>query len=238
MIFYLRNVDVFSSYFRCVCKLTVLYFSIAVTLIRCGFLLSLKVSIIMRGAINLMNIPLVVGLSIFSTLLTAKKLKPTNNKPIFISLPGKFKVISSTNGRMRINLPLLKANKILAVPFVNQLASLSPIKKVECNLKLGTLLVEYNEGEMNASLLQGIVIKLLGLDTAMLNKEAPSHIITGLKNGVKSVNYGVSCATGGYINLYDLLTLGLIGIGAYKIYKAPKILPNGYTLVRWAFGFI
>ena len=174
-----------------------------------------------------------LGLTMVSTLcaqlMKSKKTRPHNTLPNF---PGLLTVNSVSRGRMRVTLPILRHNESLAVAFIQQLQALPAIHNVTCNLCLGTVVVNYQADEVEPIVLQGAMLKLLGLDKK-LEEEAPNYIADKIKQGMRICNYAVSSKTNGLINAKGLLAIAVLGVGIWQIRQAPFSLPNGYTTLRY-----
>ena len=185
-----------------------------------------------------MNILLWAGISVFTTLLTSQKKNSGKRSRVkLLDFPDLLYVTNVGNGRMRLTIPVLKENRDVAEQLVNQLGSFSPISKVSCNLRLGSLLVCYNESEVTPAILQAAILRLLDLDSGIPEK-APSHLTTNIKQCFQTLNYAVSCKTNGFINLQGIISLLFVGTGIYQVSKLPKQLPNGYSLITWGMNYI
>ncbi len=141
-------------------------------------------------------------------------------------------VKSAIKGRMRLNIPILKNNEALCNELYSNLVKIDSIKEISVNFITGSLLICYDENEVEPHLLQAAAIKLLNLDV-FINDDSESIIGTEIKAYLKSLNEAVKSKTGFLFDIKTITAIILLMFGLCRICRVPRILPDGYTLCRW-----
>lgn len=163
-------------------------------------------------------------------LSNTKKRKP--NRLRLPSFPRALEVRSAIPGRIRFNVPLLKNNPELSSELKGQLLKIAAVKEAAINTVTGTMLIVYNRDELDPRLLQGALIKLLGLEDT-LRDGAKSVLGREIKTIRQALNYALLDKSKGLLDLRSTLAVSLILLGAWQIYRQPLCLPTGYTLLWW-----
>ena len=149
------------------------------------------------------------------------------------SFRGVAEVRSSLPGRMRLYVPTIQQQPELARQMAAQLEGTGVIHQVALQPVTGSVLIRYDEARVQASVVLGAVMKLMGLDEKI--KAAPvSKARQGVALLLRSVNQGVLDATG---DLLDALTLaaGALTIAALRSKKLEGwASPGAMTLLWWA----
>ena len=157
-----------------------------------------------------------------------------HNKMRLPSFHGICMVRASMPGRLRLEVPAIAANPELASQTIHQLLSTGALKSAVCNEKLGTLLLCYDESKVQAAILEGAVIRLMGLDAA-IRRRPMSRFESGLNTLYDAVNQGILDLTG---NVLDLRMTAGCALTAAAIRKAVcgsgLGLPGAATLIWWA----
>lgn len=180
---------------------------------------------------------------IFTLLFIASTLRNRGNSPVLgknklnnLNIPS-FKnlleVKSSILGRVRFYSPAIVSNKQMADTLIDYSKKILAIKKAEVNLLTGSILIEYSPEEVDATTLEGVVIKILGLD-GELDGGRVSNLEKEVKNMTAALNNGIYDFTNGYLNVKSLLAVVFIMLAIYDIRKlGTRRMPDYATLLWW-----
>ncbi len=149
------------------------------------------------------------------------------------SFRGVVEVRSSLPGRMRLYIPALSENSAQAEEMKRQLEATGAVHAVEIASRTSTLLVRYDESQVEGAVVEGAVIKLLGLDAAIAS-EPVSKISTGVKTLYDAVNRGLWDATNGLVTVKALTGTALTVAAVRSIASTGLALPGAATMLWWA----
>ena len=170
-------------------------------------------------------------------LLLTRLLKRAHDASGYLPrIRGKFEVQHSISGRIRFRIPMLEGQDNEVINAVKkELFRLSEISLVEINPISGSLLVEYNHREIDASVICGVLLKVLGLEEAM---DAKPHSVAQKELNLigTSLNRHVYNSTAGILDLTSSLALTIFVLGLYKIIvQQDRNTPSGFSLLWWAY---
>ena len=149
------------------------------------------------------------------------------------SFRGVAEVRSSLPGRMRLYMPAVIQAPEQAAQMAQQLESTGVIRQVTAEKRTGSVLILYDESKVQAPVVLGAAMKLMGLDVKA--KSAPaSKAREGVQLLVRAVNQGIMDATGGLLDA-KTLAAGIMTVAALRS-KAQKgwAAPGAMTLLWWA----
>ena len=149
------------------------------------------------------------------------------------SFRGIAEVRASLPGRMRLYLPAVSANREAAAEMKRQLEATGVVHEVALNFRLSTVLIRYDETKVEAAVVQGAVLKLMGLTDA-LQKEPVSRIQSGLNTLMAAVNHGLLEATNGLLDVRTLAGCALTFAGVKSLAVSGAAVPGAMTLLWWA----
>ena len=118
--------------------------------------------------------------------LSAPK-EPQHNLMKLPSFKGILEVRASIPGRMRLFVPSLAGSMEQALQVREQLLGTGVVHRVELEPRTGSMLVCYDERKVEAAVIEGAVIKLLGLD-AVINGKQKSRMESGLHTILDAVD--------------------------------------------------
>ncbi len=169
-------------------------------------------------------------------ILTRLLKRAQNTNPILPHLRGKFEVLHSMPGRIRFLIPMLEAQDSKVIDAVkNELSELPEIKEVDINSVTGTLVLQYNAEEIDAAIVCGILLKLLGLED-VLDAQPQSLAQKELSLIGTSLNRQVYNSSAGVLDLTSSLAITLFLLGMYKIIiQKERTTPGGFSLLWWAY---
>jgi hypothetical protein len=170
-------------------------------------------------------------------LLLTRLLKRAHESGGFLPrVPGKFEVLHTMPGRIRFRIPMLEGQDNEVVDAVKkELVRLAEINRVDVNPVSGSLVLEYNDEDINASMICGILIKLLGLEDA-LDAQPQSAAQKEINLIGTSLNRQVYNSTAGVFDLTSALAATIFVLGLYKIImQQDRNLPSGFSLLWWAY---
>lgn len=149
------------------------------------------------------------------------------------SFRGLAEVRASLPGRMRLYMPAIAQHWQQAEQLRTQLESTGAVSEVVLNPHTSTVLIRYDERQVEGAVVLGAAMKLMGLDAAA-QQEPVSRMESGLKTLFASVNHGVLEATHGLLDARMLAgaVLTVAAVRSMKLYGAA--VPGAMTLLWWA----
>lgn len=117
-----------------------------------------------------------------------------------------------------------------------QLLGTGVVHRVELEPRTGSMLVCYDERKVEAAVIEGAVIKLLGLDAA-INGKQKSRMENGLHTILDAVDRGVMGATNGLMDGKMLAGTALSVLAIREWRLAGLAVPGAMTLLWWAAVF-
>ena len=164
--------------------------------------------------------------------LSAPK-EPQHNLMKLPSFKGILEVRASIPGRMRLFVPSLAGGMEQALQVREQLLGTGVVHRVELEPRTGSMLVCYDERKVEAAVIEGAVIKLLGLDAA-INGKQKSRMENGLHTILDAVDRGVMGATNGLMDGKMLAGTALSVLAIKEWRLAGLAVPGAMTLLWWA----
>lgn len=151
-------------------------------------------------------------------------------------LKGVFEVAHSLPGRIRFRIPMLAGagDKIIAA--LNQeLLRIPEIDSVQTDPFSAGLLVKFDHEKIQASIICGILLKLLDLEEAF--SQAPNSMAAReLMDLGKALDLKVYNSTAGILDLPSSLSIAIFGLGLYMLLiKRDRSLPSGISLLWWSY---
>lgn len=167
--------------------------------------------------------------------LVGKEKKHNKNSLNLPSFIGVIEVKHSIRGRVRLYVPVLKNDEASRRIILEQLSRVETIKHIEINNITGSLTIKYDPEKIDPALLIGVVAKLLQLEGELVKKKE-SLITREIGNMKEAVNLAIYNKTRGIVDIKAIYILIVLFFGIRGIRQMPKMLPNGYTMVRWAYA--
>lgn len=167
-----------------------------------------------------------------ASLLMTSRTRPKN----LLQLPsfhGIAEVRASIPGRMRLYMPAISTNPVAAELMKKQMEETGAVYKVTINPSLGTALVLYDDKQVEASVVEGAAIRLMGLDE-MIRKQPVSKMEESLQTLWNSINHGVMETTGGWMDARMLAGTAISITAIRSLIIHGTALPGGITLLWWA----
>lgn len=158
---------------------------------------------------------------------------PDHNLMKLPSFRGVVEVRASIPGRMRLYIPSLAAQMEQAQQMKAQLEGTGVVHRVALEPVTGSVLICYDELRVEAAVVEGAAMKLMGLD-AQLSAEPKSRMEEGLKTIKSAVNRGVMDATNGMMDGRMLAGTALTVVAAKSFYQNGLAVPGAMTLLWWA----
>ncbi|MFQ9806744.1 MAG: HMA2 domain-containing protein [Christensenellales bacterium] len=179
-----------------------------------------------------MNYGLTAAVVLGVLALSAPK-EPQHNLMKLPSFKGILEVRASIPGRMRLFVPSLAGGMEQALQVREQLLGTGVVHRVELEPRTGSMLVCYDERKVEAAVIEGAVIKLLGLDAA-INGKQKSRMENGLHTILDAVDRGVMGATNGLMDGKMLAGTALSVLAIKEWRLAGLAVPGAMTLLWWA----
>ena len=164
---------------------------------------------------------------------------PRERKHNLMKLPSfreTAEVRSSLPGRMRLYVPAVTQEPALTGQMVQQLESTGVIHQVQIEPRTSSVLIRYDESKVQAAVVMGAVLKLLGLDSKV-NATPTGKVREGLKILLQAVNTGVLDATNGLLDAQTVAGLGLTIAALRSKAQYGWMAPGAVTLLWWASKF-
>ena len=149
---------------------------------------------------------------------------------------GIFEVKSLTKNRIRIEINKLKNNREEINELTENLKKISVIKNFKIVQSLGSLTIEFDDSQIDAQFMLGIILKLLNLDEELL-KDRKGKIKNTFSSLGKLADITIYNKTKG---LFDTKTLAgtMLLIYGIKKFKNEMFLPSGATLIWWSYRLL
>lgn len=174
---------------------------------------------------------IITGL-LLAALAGRKKKSGTGGTPLLKS--GPVRTAHSLQGRLRLRVPSLVGDQKGCRDLDTRFSNLQGIRSAESSPVTGSVLVHYDEQAVRPELIFGAVVKLLGLEEEL--ERVPTPVLTrelGLLG--RSLNRAVYEKSGGLVNGWSLLLLGLAALGIRQaLNDNTRAWPAGLTMVWWA----
>ncbi len=151
------------------------------------------------------------------------------------SFRGVCEVRSSLPGRMRLFAPSLAQNPRAAKAMREQMLKTGVVCDLTVNPRLSTALIIYDEKQANGAVIEGAIIKLLGLDEA-INAKPVSKAEAGVKALTQGIDHAVLERTGGWLDGRTLASGALAGAALWRMSRMGAGIPGAMTLLWWACG--
>lgn len=176
-----------------------------------------------------------LALVLGGTAVSAIKQDRGHNLMSLPSFHGVAEVRSSLPGRMRLYMPSIAQKPQQAIQMKEKLEGTGVVCGVELNPRTMTVLIRYDESKVEAAVVEGAAMKLMGLDDA-LQRAPVSRMEAGMKALLESVNRGVLEATDGLVDARMLAGCALTLAGVKSLVTCGAALPGAMTLLWWASG--
>lgn len=170
------------------------------------------------------------------SMVSRKEIK--KHSPNTLGIPSFVDVLEvkhSIKGRVRFFAPIIKENPAYGVELVEKFKQFSneDIYSLSVNSLTGSITVCYNPEKIDIMVLQGAIIKLLGMDEVLKNGRV-SKISREVKDMIKALDTGLYDFTKGFLDLKTTV-LATFLVGAYISYKAYGLMsPGAMTLIWWS----
>lgn len=139
-------------------------------------------------------------------------------------------------GRIRLYIPILKNNQKLCEELEKRFTNVLGIYSVKINPISATILINFDEDRVEAQILIGAILKILGLEEIAFAKKN-SKITKFTKDMIGSVDTALYNETRGFLNIKTTIFLFFTVYGVKKLCTNPT-LPNGVNLLWWAFTLV
>jgi len=107
------------------------------------------------------------------------------------------------------------------------------VHEVSINPSTGTVLFLYDESQVEASVVEGAAIRLMGLDEAIQHQPV-SKMEKSLQMLWNSIDHGVMETTKGWMDARMLAGTALSVAAIRSLITNGAVLPGGITLLWWA----
>lgn len=159
-----------------------------------------------------------------------------NELKVLPNFYGIFEVKSMTKNRIRVEIAKLKNNITEINNLRENLSKISVVKSYKILKSLGSLTIEFDNSQVDAQFMLGIILKLLNLDSELF-KERKGKVKENLDGLAKVANITLYNKTKGLFDLNSLVGLILLGYGIKK-FKTEPILPSGAALLWWSYRLL
>ncbi len=149
------------------------------------------------------------------------------------SFTGVAEVRASIPGRLRLYMPAVMTNEEAALRMKAHMEATGAVREVRLNRRTGSALFLYDECQVEAGVVEGAAIRLMGLDDE-IRKPAVSRMEKGLSLLWDSVNHGVLEATNGLMDGRMLAGSALAVAAVRSLVVNGASLPGAMTLFWWA----
>jgi hypothetical protein len=152
------------------------------------------------------------------------------------AIRGKFEATHSLPGRLRFRVPLVQTENQTKIENVrNVLSKIPDIRSVEINTRSGSILVQYDDDEIEPHVVCGLLIKVLDLESD-LESHSESMVQREIRTIGKALDQTIYNSTAGIVDLKSAFLILLVLLGFYKIMlEKDRSLPSGVSLLWWAY---
>ncbi len=138
-------------------------------------------------------------------------------------------------GRVRFRVPSLVGNDEALQRLEGQLPRVDGIDEVTANRISGSVVIRYQSEKISPDLLFAALIRLLGLEKELERTPKPA-LAKELRQLGEAMNRAVYSSTDGFVDLWTVVPLALMGLGVGKIIQDRSLtFPTGFTLIWWAY---
>ena len=177
-----------------------------------------------------MKIGYLAAAAVAMMMIPQQKPRNTLHLPSF---HGVAEVQSSIPGRIRLYMPAIRTQRETAEKMKRQLESTGAVREVRLNPEIGTALFLFDEKAVEAAVVEGAVIRLMGLDE-QIQKLPMSHMEAGLRTLQDAINHGIMETTGGWLDARMLTGSALTVAAIRSMVVNGAALPGAFTLLWWA----
>lgn len=141
-----------------------------------------------------------------------------------------------SKNRLRLKIELLKNNTQAGEELENKMKNLQGIINIKSNSTIGSVVINFDENQVEPVIVIGAILNLLGLDDEVFKQKDGKFsnifkdILAGIDNSIYNKSYGV-------LDLKSSLFILLMYYGVKKFRENP-VWPNGINLMWWAFGLL
>lgn len=180
-------------------------------------------------------------MSLASTLLVGyvamKTLRKQKTQPEYSIYNNVLDLRHSMPGRLRLASKQLRSES-MASALVVQLTRIDTIQQVSVNTTTGSILIIYQEKQVDEQLLIGAVVKLLGLEEDLLNKK-DSIIKQELNLVGTSINNSIYDKTHGLLDGKTAMSMSFLGLAVYNLIRTKKMTtPPTLNLLYWTYNLL
>lgn len=149
------------------------------------------------------------------------------------SFRGVAEVRASIPGRMRLYMPAVSEFPEAAKQMRTSLIGTGVIHSVQAETRTGSVLICYDESKVQAPVVMGAAMKLMGLDEKV--KSAPvGKLREGIRTLMRGINAGILDATNGILDA-KTVAAGALTIAAIRSKtRMGWAAPGAITLLWWA----
>lgn len=135
-------------------------------------------------------------------------------------------------GRVRFHISELIGRREQVEQIPAELEKIKGVTRAQASAVTGTVVLNYDPGQLTPELLCVALIRLLDLDDTPRPRIGREVRVMG-----SSLNRAVYDATGGLLDLWTAIPIVLVLIGLRKmLMEKGTALPTGFTLVWWAYS--
>lgn len=173
-----------------------------------------------------------IAIAAVAALLSVSK-GQSHNKLKLPSFRGVAEVRACIPGRLRLFMPAIADRAEAAKSMKAQLESTGAIREVQLNPRTGSALFLYDPARVEAAVVEGAAIRLMGLD-AEIRRQPVSRMETGLRTVWEAVDHGVMEATNGLMDARMLAGSALTAAALRGLAVNGATGPGALTLLWWA----
>ena len=167
-----------------------------------------------------------------ASLLLTPRVQPRNQLKL-PSFRGIAEIRASIPGRIRLYMPSVSANPEAASRMKKQMEETGAVHEVQINASTGSVLIHYDAAQVEAPVVEGAAIHLMGLDEA-IRKQPVSRMETELQTLWDSINHGIMETTNGWLDARMLAGTAVSIAAVRSLMIQGAVLPGGLTLLWWA----
>ncbi len=174
---------------------------------------------------------------IIPTLIIALLAKAKKSAKSGLSIKGVIEVKHTLTDRIRVSIPSLKNSPEVVKHLIEEVNKIDAVQSITASPVTGSVLISYNQSEIEPVLMLGILVRLLQLDEQIGAKEK-SMLEKEFSTISNSFDKSLLTTTKGVVDTKSVVTLFLIAGLAYTVHKnfrSLAMLPTPLTLLWWLY---
>lgn len=136
--------------------------------------------------------------------------------------------------RVRLYSPFLYKRLDILQFSSKELSKIESIRKIQFSEISGTILIEFNENELDFYTLFSSTIRILGLQEEVEKPRVPK-VKRAVKDLTECLNHSIYQKTKGFLDFKTLIPITFLYFAVKGFYNSVPSKPNPYSLLYWSY---